>query len=317
MEKITIFDVAAKAGVGKSTVSRVINNEDGVKEETKKRILEVIKELNYSPSTSARGMRSNNSRVLGIVASRLDSPSEIRAIRGILEVVYSQGYDVVLVESLFDEEKTKEHISMLINKKVEGIIIFAISGLKYDYLKDLKTPIIMMAQEVEGFTSIVYDDYGSIKKVMENFYGEGLTKIAYLGVDLKDKTTGYKRYKAYDDFMEEKNLKKISVFGDFTYKKAYNLTEDLIKNDLELIVCATDNLALGVRKYLSEHNIENVKVSGVGNNELMEFLYKNHISVNLSYKQAGVKASNLIFDMINGATVEKIFIMESELIKNQ
>jgi len=52
-----------------------------------------------------------------------------------LEIIYSKGYDVVLVESLFDDEKTKEHIAMLINKKVEGIIIFAKSGMKYDYLK--------------------------------------------------------------------------------------------------------------------------------------------------------------------------------------
>lgn len=316
MEKITIFDVADKAGVGKSTVSRVLNNDPSVKEETKQRVLEVIKELNYTPSTSARGMRGNNSRVLGIVASRLDSPSEIRAIRGMLEIIYAQGYDVVLVESLFDEKKTKEHISMFINKKVEGIIVFATSGHKYDYLKQLKIPIVMMAQEVEGFTSIVYDDYGSIKKVMENFYADGFRKIAYLGVDLKDQTTGFKRYKAYEDFVRDKNLKNISIFGDFSYKKAYDLTKELIVNDIEVIVCATDNLAMGVRKYLSEKDIENIKVSGVGNNELMDFLYKNHISVNLSYKQAGMKAANLIFELINNLEVEKLYIMDSEFIKN-
>ena len=134
MEKVTIFDVARRAGVGKSTVSRVMNNDENVKEETRIKVLEAIKEFNYIPSASARGMRAGNSRVLGVVASRLDSPSEIRAIRGMLEIIYSKGYDVVLVESLFDDEKTKEHIAMLINKKVEGIIIFAKSGMKYDYL---------------------------------------------------------------------------------------------------------------------------------------------------------------------------------------
>ena len=140
------------------------------------KVLEVIKELNYTPSTNARGMRTSSTRVIGIVASRLDSPSEIRAIRGMLEVIYGKGYDVVLVESLFDDEKTKEHIGMLINKKVEGIIIFAKSGMKYDYLKNLKMPIIMMAQEVEGFTSIVYDDYGAIEKIMDYFYKKNKTK---------------------------------------------------------------------------------------------------------------------------------------------
>lgn len=314
MEKITIIDVAKKAGVGKSTVSRVLNNDENVKEETKIKVLEVIKELNYTPSTNARGMRTSSTRVIGIVASRLDSPSEIRAIRGMLEVIYGKGYDVVLVESLFDDEKTKEHIGMLINKKVEGIIIFAKSGMKYDYLKSLKMPIIMMAQEVEGFTSIVYDDYGAIEKIMDYFYKKNKRKIAYVGVDLSDETTGKKRYEAYKNFVEKNNMKNISVFSDFSYKTAYEKAKEILENKVEVIVCATDNISLGIRKYLSDKNIENIEVSGVGNNELIEFIYKNYVSVNLSFKQAGIKAGELIFDIIDDKECENLITMESQLI---
>lgn len=314
MEKITIIDVAKKAGVGKSTVSRVLNNDENVKEETKIKVLEVIKELNYTPSTNARGMRTSSTRVIGIVASRLDSPSEIRAIRGMLEVIYGKGYDVVLVESLFDDEKTKEHIGMLINKKVEGIIIFAKSGMKYDYLKSLKMPIIMMAQEVEGFTSIVYDDYGAIEKIMDYFYKKNKRKIAYVGVDLSDETTGKKRYEAYKNFVEKNNMKNISVFSDFSYKTAYEKAKEILENKVEVIVCATDNISLGIRKYLSDKNIENIEVSGVGNNELIEFIYKNYVSVNLSFKQAGIRAGELIFDIIDDKECENLITMESQLI---
>lgn len=314
MEKITIIDVAKKAGVGKSTVSRVLNNDENVKEETKIKVLEVIKELNYTPSTNARGMRTSSTRVIGIVASRLDFPSEIRAIRGMLEVIYGKGYDVVLVESLFDDEKTKEHIGMLINKKVEGIIIFAKSGMKYDYLKSLKMPIIMMAQEVEGFTSIVYDDYGAIEKIMDYFYKKNKRKIAYVGVDLSDETTGKKRYEAYKDFVEKNNMKNISVFSDFSYKTAYEKAKEILENKVEVIVCATDNISLGIRKYLSDKNIENIEVSGVGNNELIEFIYKNYVSVNLSFKQAGIRAGELIFDIIDDKECENLITMESQLI---
>lgn len=314
MEKITIIDVAKKAGVGKSTVSRVLNNDENVKEETKIKVLEVIKELNYTPSTNARGMRTSSTRVIGIVASRLDSPSEIRAIRGMLEVIYGKGYDVVLVESLFDDEKTKEHIGMLINKKVEGIIIFAKSGMKYDYLKKLKMPIIMMAQKVEGFTSIVYDDYGAIEKIMDYFYKKNKRKIAYVGVELSDETTGKKRYEAYRDFVEKNNMKNISVFSDFSYKTAYEKAKEILENKVEVIVCATDNISLGIRKYLSDKNIENIEVSGVGNNELIEFIYKNYVSVNLSFKQAGIRAGELIFDIIDDKECENLITMESQLI---
>lgn len=314
MKKSTIFDVAEKAGVGKSTVSRVINNDENVKEETREKVLAVMKEMNYSPSASARGMRASNSRVIGVITSRLDSPSETRAVRGMLDVIYSNGYDVVLVESLLEEEKTKEHVKMLINKKVEGIIIFAISGIKYDYLKDLKIPIVMIAQEVKGFPCIVYDDYGAIKKVLDYLYSIDIKKIAYLGINLDDQTTGLKRYKAYEDFVNKYNMENISFFSDFTYKKAYSLTENILKNKIEAIVCATDNLALGVRKYLAEKNIVNIKVSGVGNNELIEFLFEKHISINLSYKQAGLKAGELIFNFLKNKAQEQIIIMDSFLV---
>lgn len=316
MKKSTIIDVAKKAGVGKSTVSRVLNNDQNVKEETRKKILEVIKEMNYTPSASARGMRSNNSRVIGIITSRLDSPSETRAVRGMLEVIYDRGYDVVLAESLLDEEKTKEHIEVFVNKKVEGIIIFAISGIDYSYLKKIKIPVIMVAQEVEGFPSIAYDDYGAIEKVVNYFYKKNYKKIAFMGVDLGDKTTGLYRYKAYEDFVEKNNLENISIFGDFSYKTAYNLTGEVVQKGVEAIVCATDNLALGVRKYLAKEGIDHIEVSGVGNNDLLDFLFDNHISVNLSYKQAGIRAGEGIFKLLEKEWVEEKYIMDSILTVN-
>ena len=317
MKKLTIFDVAKKSGVGKSTVSRVLNHDENVKEETREKVLKVIKEMNYKPSASARGMRSNNSRVIGIITSRLDSSSEAQAVRGMLEIIYSMGYDVVLAESLFDEEKTKEHIEMFINKKVEGIILFAASGVKYDYLKNIKVPVVMMGQEVKGFTSIVYDDYGAVEKVLKEFQNMGLKKIAYMGVDLSDRTTGYRRYQAYEEFISKNNMKNISVFGDFTYKKAYELTKVLVGHEIDAIVCATDNLALGVRKYLSEKHLEDIVVSGIGKNELLNFLYNNHITVNLSYKKSGIKAGKVIFKMLSGIAVYDKIVMESSLVKGK
>ncbi|WP_319371934.1 trehalose operon repressor TreR [uncultured Ilyobacter sp.] len=315
MEKVTIFDVAKKAGVGKSTVSRVINNDENVKPETRKKVLKVIKELNYIPSKSARGMRSKQSKVIGIIASRLDSTAENRTIRGILEEIYAKGYDVVLVESQFSSEKTMEHVNMLINKEVDGLIIFAISGAKYDYLKKLKIPVVMVAQDVEGFTSILYDDYGSIDKVTKYIYALGKKKIAYLGVDLSDRTTGYFRHKAYKDFCESTGLKEINYFGKSSYRMGYELAKKVVKKNVEAIVCATDSIALGVKKYLTEKGYESILVSGVGNDELLKFLYPDHITVNLSYKDSGKRAAETIYKLIVGEKVDEKVIMKSELIK--
>ena len=88
MKKNTILDIARLAGVSKSTVSRVINNESGVKEETKIKVLKVIKENNFSPSKSARELRGIKVKTYGILVTRLDSNSESQVVRGITKELY-------------------------------------------------------------------------------------------------------------------------------------------------------------------------------------------------------------------------------------
>ena len=88
MKKNTILDIAKLAGVSKSTVSRVINNESGVKEETKIKVLKVIKENNFSPSKSARELRGIKVKTYGILVTRLDSNSESQVVRGITKELY-------------------------------------------------------------------------------------------------------------------------------------------------------------------------------------------------------------------------------------
>ncbi len=100
-KKLTILDIARLSGVGKSTVSRVLNQDPKVKQETRERVEQVIAEHGFVPSKSARAMRSQSQQVVGIIVSRLDSGSENQAVRGMLETLYQRGYDAVLMESKF------------------------------------------------------------------------------------------------------------------------------------------------------------------------------------------------------------------------
>lgn len=104
-KKLTILDVAKLAGVGKSTVSRVLTNDPKVKLETRQKVEQIIKESGFIPSKSAQSMRGGSQKVIGVITSRLDSPSENKAVSGILEVIYQHGYDAVIMESQFDAQK--------------------------------------------------------------------------------------------------------------------------------------------------------------------------------------------------------------------
>lgn len=96
--RLTIKDIARLSGVGKSTVSRVLNNESGVSERTRERVEAVMNQHGFSPSRSARAMRGQSDKVVAIIVTRLDSLSENLAVQTMLPAFYEQGYDPIMME---------------------------------------------------------------------------------------------------------------------------------------------------------------------------------------------------------------------------
>lgn len=314
MKKYTILDIARLSGVSKSTVSRVINNESGVKEETKNEVLRVIKEYNFSPSKSARELRGIKVNTYGIIVTRLNSDSESQVVRGIMKELYKNNCDYLILENQFSVEKNRQYADTLLKRNVDGFIIFAIADEKYDFLKNTGKPVIMIGQKIEGFSSIIYDDYNAVKKVLYYLWDLGKRNIAYAGINRNDPTSGEKRYKAYEEFSYLKNIQNISYFGNFDYYSGYEMAKEILKNKVDSIVCGTDNIALGVKEYLRRKNIENIIVTGIGDNQLLRFLDPKHISISFSYEKSGEKAVEIIRD--NKQDEVKNYTFESELVIN-
>lgn len=107
--RLTIKDIARLSGVGKSTVSRVLNNESGVNERTRERVEAVMQQHGFSPSRSARAMRGQSDKVVAIIVTRLDSLSENLAVQTMLPAFYEQGYDPIMMESQFSPALVGEH----------------------------------------------------------------------------------------------------------------------------------------------------------------------------------------------------------------
>ena len=132
-------------------------------------------------------------------------------------------------------------------------------------------------------------------------------KIGYIGLVQNDFTTGKQRYLAYEDFVNSKKIKNISYFGDFKYKTGYEYGMEMLENEVDSVICATDNIALGLRKYLFEKSREDIIVSGVGNNDLLSFLYRDHITVDFLYRESGEYAGKLMLEKMK---------RDNEVLKN-
>ena len=133
--RLTIKDIARLSGVGKSTVSRVLNNESGVSQATREKVLAIVNQKGFSPSRSARAMRSQSDKVVGVIVTRLDSLSENLAVQTMLPAFYAAGYDPIMMESQFSLALVEEHLRMLRQRNVDGVILFGCSDIPETLLR--------------------------------------------------------------------------------------------------------------------------------------------------------------------------------------
>lgn len=299
-KKLTILDIAKLADVGKSTVSRVLTNDPKVKTQTREKVEKIIRESGYTPSKSAQSMRGGSQKVVGIIISRLDSPSENRVVATMLSTLYAAGYDVVIMESQFDRNKTNEHLAVLKKRNVDGVIVFGFTGCDENAIAQWGNRVVAIAMDTQLISSINYDNQGVIENALAHVHHQSISRISYIGVDPEDKTTGLARLTAYKKWCKNQGITPCYKTGKLSHESAYQLVDEVLKPDTQAIICASDTIALGVAKRLQEISREDVVVTGVGGNELLSFLFPKIFSVDPGYACAGKKAADILINQLNG-----------------
>jgi LacI family trehalose operon transcriptional repressor len=299
-KKLTILDIAKLSGVGKSTVSRVLTNDPKVKPETRERVERVIQESGYTPSKSAQSMRGGSQKVIGVIISRLDSPSENKAVSTMLAELYRADYDVVIMESQLDREKANEHLQVLKRRNVDGIIVFGFTDCDIPAIEAWEHKAVVIALDTENVTSINYDNQQVINSALAHLSDLGISNVGFIGVDPSDKSTGELRLKAYLEWCENTGSVANYRTGQLHHESAYQLVDEVLAPATQAIVCASDTLALGVIKRLQELQREDVVVTGVGGNDLLSFLFPRVFSIDPGYQSAGKLAANLLISQLLG-----------------
>lgn len=311
--RLTIKDIARLSGVGKSTVSRVLNNESGVSERTRERVEAVMNQHGFSPSRSARAMRGQSDKVVAIIVSRLDSLSENLAVQTMLPVFYEQGYDPIMMESQFSPQLVEEHLGMLRRRNIDGVVLFGFTGIREETLRPWRSSLVMLARDAGGMASVCYDDEGAITTLMQRLYAQDHRNISYLGVPHSDVTTGKRRHEAYLSFCKKHALPAVASLPGLAMKQGYDQTASVLTPQTTALVCATDTLALGASKYLQEKRIDSVQLASVGNTPLMKFLHPEIIAVDPGYAEAGRQAAAQLIAQITGRSEPRQIVIPATL----
>ncbi len=312
--RLTIKDIARLSGVGKSTVSRVLNNESGVNERTRERVEAVMQQHGFSPSRSARAMRGQSDKVVAIIVTRLDSLSENLAVQTMLPAFYEQGYDPIMMESQFSPALVNEHLGILARRHIDGVVLFGFTGITEEMLTPWRESMVLLARDAPGFASVCYDDNGAVNMLMQRLYDGGHRHISFLGVPHSDVTTGQRRHQAYLHFCEQHQLTPSAALPGLAMKQGYENAASVLTPDTSALVCATDTLALGASKYLQEQHIGHLQVASVGSTPLMTFLHPEILTVNPGYAEAGRQAAQQLIAQIGGQAEPRQIVIPAALI---
>ncbi|EXJ23624.1 Sucrose operon repressor ScrR, LacI family [Alkalibacterium sp. AK22] len=320
---VTINDIAKKAGVAKSTVSRYLNK-GSVSAETRSKIEKIIDETGYTPNTFARSLKAQKTHMLGVIIPRLNSASTNEVLEGIDERARMLGYQLVITNSDQDTDREFENISMLARQKVEGVIMFAREVTEDQVLavQKTQTPFLFIGQKAPGINSMIHQDYEAGQKMGTYALESGHRHFLYVGVPESDQAVGVDRKQGFLDTVGSVKGNIIeTVETDFSRTAAYQKALTFIpKTEASYIVCATDNIAIAVLKAAKDLGYdvpEDFSLSGFGGYETTAYVSPTITTISYPYRQMGYEAVEKLLQLVSGEAVPEVIDMPNELVINQ
>jgi LacI family transcriptional regulator len=317
----TIKDIAKKAGVSISTVSYALNGTGAVSDATKKKILEVAKELNYNPNAIARRLKKKKQELIAVIVRDFHGPIYGEIIRGIRDVAQENDYEMVVAASYNNNKLTK----ILTEWVVDGAIILD-SLISDETILDLANKdfhIVTLDRVIdkEHVSNVLIDNERAARRVVEYFVELGYSEIGFIGGP-KESLDNIRRCEGFKEGMNNANLSIENdwfVFSDFTERGGYQSMIEQINNGKlpRAYFVANDEMAIGAMKALQNANIripEDVAIIGFDDIQLADYMSPKLTTVRRpSYELGSLAGEILIKSLKKGQTV-KNKLLETELI---
>lgn len=320
---VSIKDVAKRAGVAISTVSKVLNGYPNVSEETRQRVNRAVEELNFVPNSVAAALSSKQAgRVALLINSNMKTNAideiDMQYISGALNKAMELNLDVITLFFFMFKNKTADEVARYLqSQSITGIIIYGMSKEDKVLHRLISTGkfkcVVIDAPFVNVSTSCIGVDHRraqyevAAKTVMEN----NCKRILYIA----GKRNGYvtdERIRGMEDLVKEKNLTMLVRNGEFSELQARNITLKYAKNK-DIVVCASDLMAIGAMKALIQMDIFR-PVCGFDGIILMGYVGKQMNTVRQDFASISESAMEELQELMNGGYGRNI-VMKHSLVR--
>jgi LacI family transcriptional regulator len=317
--RYTISDIARTAGVGVGTVSRVLNDDPHVKEQTRQKIQKIIEKAKYQPSFTARSLRTQKTHVIGFIADAVaTTPYAVNVIKGAQDAAWEHGKLLLVVDADNDSSRREAALETLIERKVEGIIYAAMFHQEVklsERFHDVPTVLVDCFTKNHTFPSVVPDEVQGGQTATEQLLQKGHKRI---GMITNDKlSTNYPapkgRLKGYKQALKKARIpfdEKLFLEGDGSANTGYECTMKFmkLKRPPTAIFCCTDRMAMGAYdalKKLQRHIPDDVSVIGFDNQDVIaNYLFPPLSTMALPHYEMGQWAVKYLLSETNSGNLD-------------
>lgn len=312
-KKVTINEVADRAGVAISSVSRVLSNHPTVSEKMRRKVEAVVAELGYEPDLLAQSFRKGSTGTVGFIIRDISNPIFSIIIQSAEVELRKAGYSMILVNSGGDIASEKENFLVLKRRRVEGVIAALVSE-ESPYIKEIsnnfESPIVLIDREIKGLkvSSVIGDHKTGVEEATRRLLEMGHRKIAFVSgrkdiFVVRNRLAGYEAAYASFKMPVPKDLIKLGKFGeDFAYEMTYELFKKKGNRPTALITggIAASTGALKAFKLLNISIPEDVEMVAIDEWPMFDLLTTDISSVYRDPKVLGEEVAKVLIQMLNG-----------------
>ena len=337
MKTITIKDIAKKCGVGVSTVSRAINNHPDISDETREKILQVIKENNFVPNSTARSLKCTQTETIAVLIKGIDNPFFQKMIKVFEEEIQHRKYTFLLHRVDSNQDEIEVALQLIKERKLKGIIFLG-GWFSHDEkrLKQINIPFVLSTISMfEGvdkkiYSSVSVDDVKESKKAVDCLCEYGHEKIVMLAAQPWDESISGLRVQGYKKALEERqipineNLIRYTFQEEtaFTMENGYKLMKELLESDEEFtaVYAISDSMAIGASKAILESGKkipEDYSVMGFDGLDIAYYYNPSISTIRQPVEDMAKETSKILFDLIENNADNRHKIFDGELVVRQ
>ena len=326
----TLKDIAQKLGLSISTVSRALQNNPAIKNETRLRVNRLAKKLGYYPDILAKSLKNKKSYTIGVIVPEISHFFFSSVIDGIEDVMYKDGYAIMVTKSNEDFKREILNSESLISNRVAGIIASVsqntIDGKHFNNIINRGIPLVLFDRVLDDLNvhKIVGDDFKKAYEMVNHLIDNGYQNIAYLAGPshlniTMNRLDGYKKALIDNDIeLIDEHILNVKLNEDAGFEGAKTIIREFPM--IDAICCVNDPVAIGVYKYMEEVGIkipDKMGITGFSNNPSSLRVNPPMTTVDQHGYKMGKKSAKILLQKINNELIDnldKTHIIEGNLI---